>query len=146
VYDFVPDLTRGARLFLLGSLLFMLAPLAALAGGPKFVAGVSYFNPGVLGQSAHWSGGLVNYYVDQVRLSSTVNLYQALYEWAPPCAVHGVCAPSQLLATQASTGISALDGSVTFNPASLPGAATRLLGVAATGSASSLNIAIDMQP
>ena len=42
-----------------------------LAGGPKYVAGVSYFNPAVLGQPVHWAGGLVNYYVDQGPLNSS---------------------------------------------------------------------------
>ena len=38
-----------------------LAPVAAWAGGPKYVAGVSYFNPAVVGQPVHWAGGQVNY-------------------------------------------------------------------------------------
>jgi hypothetical protein len=75
-----------------------------------------------------------------------VSLYQALYAWSPPCAAHGVCAPSELLATEASTAISALDGSVTFSPASLPGVATKLRGLAATGNTSSLNFAIEEHP
>ena len=54
----------------------------------------------------------------------TVTLYQALYAWAPPCPPHGRCAQAALLATQAATATSALDGTVTFTPASLPGVAT----------------------
>ena len=50
---------------------------AALAGGPKYVAGTSYFNPSVLGQPLHWSGGRVSYYVDQGPLSATVTNQQA---------------------------------------------------------------------
>ena len=42
----------------------LLVHAAAVAGGPKFVAGVSYFNPGVLGQPLHWANGQLNYYVD----------------------------------------------------------------------------------
>ena len=57
--------------------LLLLAPAIALAGGPKYVAGVSYFNPGVLGQPLHWSGGQVNYYVDQGPLNSSVSNEQA---------------------------------------------------------------------
>ena len=49
----------------------------ANAGGPKYVAGTSYFNPAVLGQPLHWSGGQVRYYVDQGPLSSTVTNQQA---------------------------------------------------------------------
>ena len=42
----------------------VLAPISCLPGGPKYVAGVTYFNPGVVGQPAHWAGGRVHYYVD----------------------------------------------------------------------------------
>jgi hypothetical protein len=76
----------------------------------------------------------------------TVNLYQALYAWAPPCAVHGVCARSELLATEVATATSALDGSVTFSPASLPGVATNLDALAATGNTSSMSIAVEVHP
>ncbi len=53
------------------------APQALLAGGPKFVAGVSNFNPAVLGQPIHWAGGQVRYYVDQGALNSQVSNQQA---------------------------------------------------------------------
>ena len=58
-------------------LALVLAPAAAPAGGPKFVAGVSYFNPAVVGQPVHWSGGAVNYYVDQGPLNSQIANQQA---------------------------------------------------------------------
>ena len=35
----------------------LLVPASAVAGGPKHVAGVSYFNPGVVGQPVHWANG-----------------------------------------------------------------------------------------
>jgi hypothetical protein len=76
----------------------------------------------------------------------TVTLYQALYVWAPPCAPHGRCAQSALLATQSATAISALDGIVTFSPASLAGVATNLLGLAVTGNTGSAKIAIEQHP
>jgi len=76
----------------------------------------------------------------------TVSLYQALYAWAPPCAVHGVCAPSELLASEASSATSALDGTVTFSPASLPGVATNLTALATTGNTSTLKVAIEQHP
>ena len=56
--------------------LLIMAP-AVFAGGPMYVAGVTYFNPGVLGQPIHWAGGQLNYYVDQGPLSSTVTNQQA---------------------------------------------------------------------
>ena len=76
----------------------------------------------------------------------TVNLIQALYAWAPPCAPHGRCAQAELLATQAATATSALDGTVTFTPASLPGVATNLLGLAVSGNTASVNVRVERHP
>ena len=53
------------------------APSTLLAGGPKYIAGTTYFNAAVLGVPLHWAGGRVNYYVDQGPLSSTVSNAQA---------------------------------------------------------------------
>ncbi len=47
------------------------------AGGPKYVAGTAYFNPGVVGQPVHWSGGVVNYFVDQGALNSQISNREA---------------------------------------------------------------------
>jgi hypothetical protein len=76
----------------------------------------------------------------------TVALYQALYAWTPPCAPHAVCAQGALLSTQAGTSISAVDGSVAFIPASLPGVATNLFGLAASGDTATVPIAIEQHP
>ena len=35
------------------------------AGGPKYIAGSSYFNSGTMGQPLTWPLGVVNYYTDQ---------------------------------------------------------------------------------
>ena len=42
------------------------------AGGPRFVAGNSYFDPGIAGQPVLWSNGQVAYFVDQGDLSASV--------------------------------------------------------------------------
>jgi hypothetical protein len=76
----------------------------------------------------------------------TVTLYQSLYAWAPPCPAHGRCPQPQLLGAQTSIATSALDGTVSFAPASLPGTATNLVGVAATGNAGTLAISIEQHP
>jgi hypothetical protein len=76
----------------------------------------------------------------------TVALYQALYAWSPPCAPHAVCTQGALLATQAATATTAVDGSVPFIPASLAGVATNLLGLAASGSTATVPIAIEQHP
>jgi hypothetical protein len=48
----------------------MVMPLVAHAGGPRYVAGVSYFDPGTKGVPLTWAEGVVNYYTDQGDLSS----------------------------------------------------------------------------
>ena len=79
-------------------------------------------------------------------LGGTVTLYQALYAWAPPCPTHGRCDSSELLASQDSTATSAIDGTVIFVPASLPGVPTHLVGLAATGDASAVSVSIEEHP
>jgi len=76
----------------------------------------------------------------------TATLYQALYAWAPPCPPHGRCAESELLASQTSTATSAIDGTATFTPASLPGVPTNLVGLATTGNTSTLGVSIEEHP
>lgn len=44
----------------------------AHAGGPRYVAGVSYFNSNVKGTPLTWAGGMISYYTDQGSLSGTV--------------------------------------------------------------------------
>jgi hypothetical protein len=51
--------------------------IAAYAGGPRWVAGGSYFNPSALGQPIVWRNGVVNYYTDLGDLSPTVTQVQA---------------------------------------------------------------------
>ncbi len=77
---------------------------------------------------------------------ATVALYQALYAWTPPCPAHSLCAPGALLATQSGTATSAIDGTVVFVPATLPGVATSLQGLAATGNSATAGIFIEQHP
>jgi hypothetical protein len=72
--------TWNARFFTFALAFFAmlsLAPATAVAGGPKFIAGTDYFNPGVVGQPVHWAAGRVNYYVDRGPLNGTVSHDQA---------------------------------------------------------------------
>ena len=77
---------------------------------------------------------------------ATVMLYQALYAWTPPCAAHTACTPGALLATRSGVSASAVDGTVSFAPASLPDVATSLLGLAASGQSSTVSIAVEQHP
>ena len=47
----------------------VLFAVLARAGGPKYVAGSSYFNPSTMGQPLTWWLGKVNYYTDRGDLS-----------------------------------------------------------------------------
>ena len=63
----------SARSFLLrlavsAAIIFLFA-LLSRAGGPKSVAGTSYFDPTTTGQQLVWSQGLITYYTDQGDLS-----------------------------------------------------------------------------
>jgi hypothetical protein len=53
------------------TLLLLLIPFAR-AGGPSYVAGVSYFNHGTAGTPLTWAQATVSYYTDQGPLSATV--------------------------------------------------------------------------
>jgi hypothetical protein len=75
-----------------------------------------------------------------------VALYESVYAWAPACGAHSVCAPAALLATQTATTTSALDGTVSFAPATLPGVATDLVGLATSGNTATVNIGIAQHP
>jgi hypothetical protein len=76
----------------------------------------------------------------------SVTLYQAVYQWTPPCPPHGRCTQAALLASQTATVISALDGTVIFSPASIPGIPTNVVGLAVTGNSSSLLISVEQHP
>lgn len=77
---------------------------------------------------------------------ATVTLSQSVYAWAPPCPPHGRCARPQLLTNQTAAALSGLDGAVTFIPATIPGVATNVVGIASTGNASTLKIAVEQHP
>lgn len=58
--------------------IFVIVILACLvstahAGGPRFVAGNSYFNPNLAGHPVVWRAGRITYFVDQGDLSPTVD-------------------------------------------------------------------------
>jgi IPT/TIG domain len=68
---------RGGSLALLLCGAALLLPAIVRAGGPKFVAGASYFDPAVVGHPVRWQGGEVGYYVDQGSLNSGLSNQQA---------------------------------------------------------------------
>jgi hypothetical protein len=61
-----------------GVILLLISLLSiARAGGPRYIAGISYFNPGTAGIPLTWAQGAINYYTDQGNLSPTVSGSQA---------------------------------------------------------------------
>src|SRR5271165_3836925 len=71
----IPSMPRATAFAVL--LAFAL-PHFLLAGGPRLVAGSTYFDPAVMGQPIRWSSGHVSYYVDQGPLSAAVSHSQAV--------------------------------------------------------------------
>ena len=71
------DVPKLSILLTAGSALVVFGAGSAFAGGPKFVAGVSFFNPAVQGQAVHWGNGQLNYFVDQGPLNGSINNAQA---------------------------------------------------------------------
>lgn len=67
---------NSGRLVLL-ALLVLFAVAIAHAGGPRWVAGSSYFNASVKGQPIVWAKGQVIYFTDLGNLSTQVNQAQA---------------------------------------------------------------------
>jgi hypothetical protein len=65
------NLAAHSFFFRLAAALAIVVLFAALAraGGPKYVAGSSYFSPSTMGQPLTWSLGRVNYYTDRGDLS-----------------------------------------------------------------------------
>jgi hypothetical protein len=61
--------------FTVGAVLVLLLMLIQLAraGGPRYIAGISYFSQGTTGTPLTWAQGAVNYYTDQGSLSPTVS-------------------------------------------------------------------------
>ena len=67
------DMAFTIRFFLLrlaaAAAIVLLFALASRAGGPKYVAGSSYFDPSTTGQPLTWANGVITYYTDQGDLS-----------------------------------------------------------------------------
>ena len=74
-------------LALLLAMICLAAGGAAYAGGPRWVAGSSYFTPSAKGKPITWANGLVPYYIDRGNLSPTVNQTQTRVMLANAAAV-----------------------------------------------------------
>jgi hypothetical protein len=59
----------SATIHIFLTLVLSFLPPLAHAGGPKYIAGTTYFNPGTGGTPLRWSQGSVNYFTDRGNLS-----------------------------------------------------------------------------
>ncbi len=62
---------------LLAAILILVVATTVEAGGPKYVAGSTYFNSGTMGTPLTWAQGQINYYTDQGDLSPILPNAQA---------------------------------------------------------------------
>ncbi len=117
--------------------LFLLAPLA-WAGGPRYVAGVNYFNPETAGTPLAWAQGVVNYYTDQGDLSAQMPgpsadafVAAAFSRWTSiPTAAVSATRAGQLGEDVSGTNVTAnADGSVSLPPDIQPGAVSQPVAV-----------------
>jgi hypothetical protein len=113
-------------------------PSAALAGGPKYVAGTTYFNSGTAGVPLTWSQGSVNYYTDRGNLSPILPgatadalVADAWSQWTsmPTVAVSAVRA-GQLAEDVSGTNVTVnSDGSINILADIMPTAVTTPVGI-----------------
>src|SRR5438270_422308 len=106
--------------------------LTAHAGGPKYVAGTTYFNPAVAGEPITWAQGQITYYTDQGDLSpalpnSAANTFvaNAFSQWTsvPTAALTATSAGQLAEDVNGSNVIRNPDGSLTI-PADIQPSAT----------------------
>jgi hypothetical protein len=113
------------------------ATLAAGSGTSQDVPAGQALAPVVLQVTDAFGNALVG---------ATVILAQTLYAWTEPCATQGPCPPAPVLARQTLQMTSDIHGMVTVTPLSAGEQPARLLILAATGSASVMNLELDAHP
>ena len=118
-------------------LLLLLSGLA-YAGGPRYVAGVSYFDPAVKGVPLTWAQGAVNYYTDQGDLSPILPhaaadafVGDAFSRWtSTPTAAVSATLAGQLAEDVSGSNVTAnSDGTVSMPADILPSAVTTPVAV-----------------
>lgn len=113
------------------------AMLAPWTGTSQDITAGQAFAPVVLHVTDAFGDSLVG---------ATVTFAETLYAWTEPCAAQGPCPPAPVLAQQTLQMVSDIHGMVTLTPVSAQGQPARLLIMAATGSASVMNLELDAHP
>jgi hypothetical protein len=133
---FVRSLLRNSAALALVTLGFF--PPGAFAGGPKYVAGTTYFNSGTSGTPLSWSQGLLNYYTDRGNLSPILPgagadafVADALSQWTSiPTAAVSAVRVGQLAEDVSGANVSVNpDGSINIPADIEPGALTTPVGI-----------------
>ena len=103
--------------------IILVSILTSRAGGPKYVAGTSYFDPTTTGQALTWPQGLITYYTDQGDLSpilpnATANTFVAgafnVWTSVPTAAVTATHGGSLAEDVNASNVIRNADGTISM--------------------------------
>jgi len=114
------------------------APLTVRAGGPAYVAGVTYFNSGMAGQIVSWPQGRVIYYTDRGNLSALLNssaadafVADAFSRWTSiPTAALNVTRGGQLAEDVSGANVARnSDGTITMPADVIPSALDHPVGV-----------------
>jgi len=128
--------TSAARLFLLrlaaAAAMVLLFTVLSRAGGPKYIAGASYFDPSVTGQPLLWPQGAITYYTDQgdlspVLLNASANAFvaNAFSVWtAVPTAALTITSGGQLAEDVNGTNVYLNSNSTISMPADIQPSAT----------------------
>ena len=82
----------------------------------------------------------------QPLAGATVNFYQQMTAWQPPCPTSGRCAAPLQLGSATSTAVSDMNGLVTLTPMSNAGQAVTIQVLASTGQQGSLRWSIVQRP
>jgi len=124
---------------LIGVIVLVLVLLQlARAGGPRYIAGITYFNQGTAGIPLTWAQGAINYYTDQGSLSATVSGAQgdalvadAFSQWTsiPTAAVTATRAGQLAEDVSGANVYRNSDGSLTMPADILPTAVGTPLGI-----------------
>jgi hypothetical protein len=104
------------------------------AGGPKYIAGSTYFNASTMGQPLTWSQGRVNYYTDQGDLSpilpnSAANAFvaSAFQQWTSVTTSSVVASAAGQLAEDVNGSNIAVDSNgLVSAPADITASATQM--------------------
>lgn len=106
---------RIAAALIAAGLVAVLVSAEAYAGGPRWVAGSSYFSPSMMGQPVVWANGQLTYYTDQSALSAQVTQKQANTMVATAAAVWSAVPTAGVAIKRGGNLAESVDQAITVN-------------------------------